>query len=127
MTKHDENSEERTDGGDTTGNRKDRVPKGMKRYRIGTQNYYRAGVLYPAGTLVDIPADEEPSETWFELDGKSTRKVKAGAQGTKQLAENPNPMPDTPATSKSVLSSMQPIPADAKPVTADDDKHGKKK
>jgi hypothetical protein len=133
MAKHDE-EQQRTDGGDVVRRDANKVPKGMKRYRIGRENYYREGVLYPAGTLVDIPADEEPSMTWFEAEtGRAVSKkgtrtgVGTGAQGTRQLAENPNPMPETPANAFSIAGTTQPIPPDAKPVPTDDDKGAPKK
>lgn len=38
----------------------------MAKYRISIP-YYRQGVLYPGGSIVEIPDDEKPSRTWTEV------------------------------------------------------------
>lgn len=96
--------EERTDGGDKTQPTKVRVTSGFKRYRT-KQQHYRQGVLYPAGSVLEIPADEPPGSDWLEV----SADVHPGLVAPDQ---NPNPMPPSPVYAKdtATLATFAPPP-----------------
>ncbi len=89
-----------------------------RRFRIGPQGGYREGVLYPQGSIIELPDDDkpenQPSDTWIPLkDGGKDDVEKEADQGAFTIAaraENPNPLPPTPFTSKSFQAQGQYIP-----------------
>lgn len=75
------------------------------KYRLGNQNYYRKGVLYAAGSVIDLPDDEVPSITWTKVKDQSLRpdrEVEMHPGEPKEDDPALQPLPDTPPTAKSV-------------------------
>lgn len=55
-----------------------------KQYRISVK-HYREGVMYPAGSVVTVPADAKPSSTWAPVEEK---KADVKAEEPKPKAQN---------------------------------------
>lgn len=48
----------------------------MPRYNIGSQGYYSQGVLYVAGSEVELQDDVEPGKDWTALDDAGEKALK---------------------------------------------------
>lgn len=64
--------------------------KPLKRYRVGDQKFYRDGVTYPPGSVVTIPANQEPSITWTPLDDEDGDESEPAAADEKPKRRKKN-------------------------------------
>lgn len=78
---------------------------GTKKWHLGSQAYYRLGILYPAWSVVELPADEKPSRTWREAD--PSLPVGTIAAGFPEEDQNTEPMPESPLGLKSLDAQTQ--------------------
>jgi hypothetical protein len=72
----------------------------LNRFRVGPQGGYRDGTYYPNGSYIDLPDDGDPRN-------KAEKELETGQFTAVQRAENPNPLPPTPATSLALAASGQ--------------------
>lgn len=96
---------DRTDGSDVEPKPRTKPVKGFKKYRVGREDHYRMGTIYPAGSVVEIPTDEPPGSGWSEVGGDTPI-------GLEVTDVNPNPMPPSPAMAKDIhtLRGYAPTP-----------------
>ena len=81
------------------------------KYRLGNQKYYRQGVVYAPGSVIEIPDNEKPSRTWTKVKDQSTpadRQVEfhGDPNASDDPKENPalRPLPNTPPTAQAVAN-----------------------